>query len=425
MSGAPRVERGASGLRVVCEHMPSARSVALGVWIGVGSRFEHPREGGVSHFLEHMLFKGTPRFEAREIAELFDGLGGEINAATSRDYTVVYARVLDTHAERALDVVADMVQRPTFADLDRERGVVLEEIAMYEDEPQDLVHDLAISAVFPEQALGRPVIGTREVIGSVPEAEMRDYHARHYRAPNIVVSGAGGITADRLTELGEELFGHLATGGDTAVIERARGGDPHLLVREKPTEQYHLCVAGPGVSRDDPRRHAQSVLDTIVGGSMSSRLFQEIREKRGLVYSVGSYTMGFADTGLLGVYLGTREESLTEACEILGRELVRIATEPVPEEELTRAKEHIKGRVVLSLESPATRMNRIGRAVLTETELLTVDALLARIDAVSADDLLALAAELWHPEHLAAAAIGPSSAPVEAALVPHFGHLIA
>ncbi|MDH3226801.1 MAG: insulinase family protein [Thermoleophilia bacterium] len=425
MSNAPRVERGAGGLRVVCENMPAARSVALGVWIGVGSRFEQVSESGVSHFLEHLLFKGTPRFDAREIAEVFDGLGGEINAATSRDYTVVYVRVLDEHAGRALEVVADMIQRPAFTDLDRERDVVLEEIAMYEDEPQDLVHDMAISAVYPEQPLGRPVIGTTDVISVVPEADMRAYHGRHYRAPNVVVAGAGGISPERLVEISSELFGHLTDAGRAAMIEAAESGEPHLLLREKSTEQYHLCVAGPGVSRDDPRRHAQSVLDTIIGGSMSSRLFQEIREKRGLVYSVGSYTMGFADTGLLGVYLGTREESLAEACDILGRELERIAAEPVPGDELRRAKEHIKGRIVLSLESPATRMNRIGRAVVSETELLTVDELLARVDAVSAEDVLELAASLWHPSKLSAAAIGPRGVIVESALTPRFGHLIA
>jgi predicted Zn-dependent peptidase len=425
VSEAPRVERGAAGLRVVCERMPAARSVALGVWIGVGSRFELPSEAGVSHFLEHLLFKGTPRFGARDIAEVFDGLGGEINAATSRDYTVVYARVLDEHAERALDVVADMVQRPTFTDLDREREVVLEEIAMYEDEPQDLVHDLAIAAVYPEQPLGRPVIGTADVISAVPEHEVRDYHARHYRGPNVVVAGAGGITSEALLELSTQHFGHLTSAGSAASHEPASVAEPHLLVREKATEQYHLCVAGPGVSRDDPRRHAQAVLDAIVGGSMSSRLFQEIREKRGLVYSVGSYTMGFADTGLLGIYLGAREESLAEACDILGRELGRIATEPVPDDELHRAKEHIKGRIVLSLESPVTRMNRIGRAVSSETELLTVDELLARIDAVTRDDLLELATGLWRPEHLSAAAIGPRRGIIEGALGPRFGHLAA
>jgi predicted Zn-dependent peptidase len=225
--------------------------------------------------------------------------------------------------------------------------------------------------------------------------------------------------------LSDGLFEHLTEGGDAASLQSAEAGEPHLLVREKATEQYHVCIAGPGVSRDDPRRHTQSVLDTILGGSMSSRLFQEIREKRGLVYSVGSYTMGFADTGLLGIYLGAREESLVEACDILGRELTRMANEPVPAEELTRAKEHIKGRVVLSLESPATRMNRIGRAVLSETELLTVDELLSRIDAVEVDDIQELASALWRPEQLSAAAIGPRGAIIETALSPHFGHLTA
>jgi predicted Zn-dependent peptidase len=425
VSHAPRLERGASGLRVICETMPGARSVALGVWVGVGSRFEQPPESGVSHFLEHLLFKGTPRYDARRIAEIFDGLGGEINAATSRDYTVVYARVLDEHLATALAVVGDMVQHPVFAELDREREVVLEEIAMYEDEPQDVVHDLAVRAVFPDQPLGRPVIGTRDVVGSVPERDVRTYHRRHYRAPNMVLAAAGGIDPAGLLDMAAASLGELASEGDANPIEPARAGTPALIMREKPTEQYHVCVAGPGVSRDDPRRHAQSVLDTIVGGSMSSRLFQEIREKRGLVYSVGSYTMGFADTGLIGAYLGTREDNLAEACEILGRELTRVAEERIDEDELTRAKEHIKGRVVLGLESPATRMNRLGRTVLAETELLSVDELLARIDAVTAEDLRELAREMWHPRNLSAAAIGARGAVVERALRPRFGQLVA
>jgi predicted Zn-dependent peptidase len=395
------------GLRVVSEAIPGVRSVAVGAWIGVGSRFEMPAEAGISHFLEHMLFKGTPTYSPEEIAQAFDGLGGEVNAATGKDYTVVYARVLDELLDQAMPVLTDMLQRPSFLDLDQEREVVLEEIAMYEDDPQDQIHDLTSLAVFPDQALGRPVIGTADVIGSVPEDGVRAYHRGHYTAPNMVVAAAGNVEHERVMELAEGLLGGLPAEPGAGVFEPARPGPPTLVVKEKATEQYHLCLGGPGLSRNDPRRHAQSVLDTVLGGSMSSRLFQEIREKRGLAYSVGSYAVGYADTGQVGVYLGTREDNLATACEIIAAELRRIGDEPLPDPELRRAKDHLKGRMVLGMESSGTRMNRIGRAVLSGTELLTVDEVVERIEAVTTDDVQALAREHWRPEALSAAAIGP------------------
>jgi predicted Zn-dependent peptidase len=383
--------------------------VALGVWIGVGSRFEAPEVAGISHFIEHLLFKGTPRHSAEQIAQLFDGLGGEVNAATGRDYTVLYSRVLDEHVERAFGVLADMIQRPGFFDLDQEREVVLEEIAMYEDDPQDTVHDLISSAVFPGQALGRPVIGTRGAIAGVPESGIRDYHHAHYTAQNMVVAASGAVEHERLVELSASLLGDLPADAEPRTFEAASAGAPALVVREKTTEQYHLCFGGPGLTRNDPRRHAMSVLDTVLGGSMSSRLFQEIRERRGLAYSVGTWVVGYADTGQVGGYLGTREDNLATSCEILAAELRRMAEQPVPAEELRRAKDHLKGRLVLGLESPATRMNRIGRSVLTDTELLSVDEIIERIEAVGTDDVLELAAAHWAPGDLSVAAIGPKS----------------
>jgi predicted Zn-dependent peptidase len=403
----PVVSQARGGLRIVSEPVPGVRSVAIGVWIGVGSRFERTEEAGISHFLEHMLFKGTPTYSPEEIAQAFDGLGGEVNAATGKDYTVLYCRVLDELVDRAMPVLTDMLQRPTFSDLDQEREVVLEEIAMYEDDPQDQIHDLASLAVFPDQALGRPVIGTAQVIGSVPEDGVRGYHRGHYTAPNIVVAAAGNIAHERVSELAEQLLGELPPEPGAGVFERAQPGPPTLLVKEKPTEQYHLCLGGPGLSRNDQRRHAQSVLDTVIGGSMSSRLFQEVREKRGLAYSVGSYAVGYADTGQVGVYLGTREDNLATACEVVGSELRRIGDEPLADDELRRAKDHLKGRLVLGMESSGTRMNRIGRAVLTATELLTVDEIVSRVEAVTAEDVSDLAREHWQPESLSAAAIGP------------------
>jgi len=404
----------AGGLRVVSEPLSGVRSIALGLWIGVGSRFERPSEGGISHFIEHLLFKGTERFSAAGIAEAFDAIGGEVNAATGRDHTVLYTRVLDEHLDRAFDVLADMLVRPAFRELEQERQVILEEILMYEDDPGDLVHDLMSEAVFPDQPLGRPVIGTSEVIGGLPEEEIRAFHAGHYTAGNIVVAASGSIDHAHLVDLAERHLGDLARGVAHGV-QAAAPGTPRLVARAKPTEQYHVALGGPGLDRSDDRRHAMGVLDVVLGGSMSSRLFQEIREKRGLAYSVGTYSVGYSDTGQVGVYLGTREDNLVEASEIIARELRRMGEEPVPADELARAKEHLKGRLVLGLESPATRMHRIGRSVLSGTELLDVDEIIARVEAVTADDVLALAREFWDPSGLSIAAIGPRTDAVRAA----------
>ena len=412
----PQLTTTGGGLRVISEPLPGVRSVALGIWVGVGSRFERESEAGISHFIEHLLFKGTPDYSAQQIAELFDGLGGELNAGTGRDYTVFYTRILDEHIDAAVPVLADMLQRPGFFDLDQEREVVLEEIAMYEDDPQDKVHELVGAAVFPGQSLGRPVIGTADVIAGVDVGGLRGYFRDHYTAPRMALAASGNIEHDRLVAIGETLLGGLPTSGVPAAFEAAKAGPPVLVVHEKVTEQYHLAFGGPGISRSDPRRHAQSVLDTILGGSMSSRLFQEIREKRGLAYSIGSYSSGYADAGQVGLFLGTRGDNLETACEVIATELRRIPSDEVPAPELRRAKEHLKGRLVLSLESPAMRMNRLGRAVVTDTELLPIDEIIARVEAVTSQDVQELAAEYWQPESFSLAAIGPDGDIVRSAV---------
>jgi predicted Zn-dependent peptidase len=404
----PRLDTTSRGLRVVSEPMSGVRSVALGIWIGVGSRFETPAQAGVSHFLEHLLFKGTPQYTAEQIAQIFDGFGGEVNAATGRDYTVVYIRVLDEILERGMPVIADMLLRPTFAELDQERQVVTEEIAMYADDPEDQVHDMLARAIFPDQPLGRPVIGTADVIGSIPKAQIAAYHAHHYRAPNMVVAAAGNIDHDTLVALSDQLLGDLPTGAGPDAPAPAVHSGPRLALVEKPTEQVHLCIGGPGLTRSDARRHAQAVLDTLLGGLMSSRLFQEVREKRGLAYSVGSYTAGYADAGQAVVHLGTREDNLGLCCEIIGNELRRLRDEPIDPPELRRAKDHLKGRLVLGTESPGTRMNRLGRVVVTDSELLTIDEIIDHVEAVTPTDIAELAAEFWQPEGMSVAVVGPN-----------------
>jgi predicted Zn-dependent peptidase len=408
-----------SGERVITEQLGHVRSAAVGYWIGAGSRDEDAGEAGVTHFIEHLLFKGTASYSALEIAEIFDGLGGELNAATSREHTLVYARIPDHHLETAMDVMGEMVFAPTFADLDAERDVVLEEIAMYEDAPQELVHDLIADAVFGDHPLGRPVIGTADVISSIPRESIARYHEEMYAPGNIVVAAAGNIEHDRIVELVVRTLEARRASTEARPYVRpplVQAPPPQLRFQRKDTEQYHVCLAAPGISRSDRRRFAVSLLDAILGGSASSRLFQEIREKRGMAYAVYSFVSQYTDTGQIGVYLGTREDNLADALAITGEQIADIAAGNLPERELQRAKENLKGRILLSMESTSTRMNRLGKSLITDSELLSLDRVVAEIDAVEADSVAELAAALLAPDRLSAACIGPSEERFVAAL---------
>ena len=399
-----------SGERVISEKVPSVRSVSLGFWIGAGSRDEKEDRAGVSHFIEHLLFKGSQSYDAQQIAETFDAMGAELNAATSREHTVVYSRVPDRHVEEAVRVMTDMVFAPAFADLDQEREVVLEEIAMYEDTPQELVHDLFSQAVFGAHALGRPVIGTADVISTVSRRAIAGYHRSMYTGGNIVVSAAGNITHERLIELLQRFERESA--GEAHRVPRVRRPfvsepPPGLRFQCKDTEQYHVCLGAPGIARYDDRRFAASLLDSILGGSASSRLFQEIREKRGMAYSVYSFGSQYTDTGLVGVYVGTREENLTACIEICVEQIAEIASGKLRDGELDRAKESLKGRIMLSMESTSNRMSRLGKSLISDSELLTFERIFAEIDAVDVDALVGLAAALLPPERLSASGVGP------------------
>jgi len=410
-----------SGERVVSERLDHVRSAAIGYWIGAGSRDETEAKAGISHFIEHLLFKGSSEHTALEIAELFDEFGGELNAATSREHTVVYSRVPDVHVEKALDVMSDMVFSPLFDDLDAERDVVLEEIAMYEDTPQELVHDLIAQAIFGSHALGRPVIGTAEVISSVSRRTLQSYHRALYTPANIVVAAAGAVDHAQLVALVEravERRSSVEPGRPRVRPMLAKLPKPGLRFQRKDTEQYHVCLGAPGVSRSDRRRFAASILDAILGGSASSRLFQEIREKRGMAYSVYSFLSQYADTGQLGVYVGTREENLADTLAIAVEQIGDIASGNLRARELERAKENLKGRIVLSMESTSTRMHRLGKALVTDSELLTLDRVVAEIEAVEGELVCELAATLLAPERLSAAGIGPSEERFVAALEP-------
>ena len=400
-----------TGERVISEPVPGVRSVALGFWVGAGSRDEPDARAGVSHFIEHLLFKGSSRYSAQEIAEIFDELGGELNAATSRETTVVYARVPDEKLETALDVMSDMVFRPAFADVDSEREVVLEEIAMVEDTPHDLVHDVAAQAVFGTHPLGRPVIGRAEVISSVSRRGLTAYHRRAYASERIVVAAAGNVRHEELVTLlreRRERTGEADGGPSRKPLRRLPA--PGLRFVRKDTEQFHVCLGAPGIARTDERRFTASVLDAIVGGSASSRLFQEIREKRGMAYSVYSYSSQYSDAGQVGLYVGTREENVPECLEIAVRELDDLASGNVRADELQRAKENLKGRLLLSLESTSNRMTRLGKATVTDAPLLSIEEVVERLEAVTSEDVAELAGSLFAPSRLSAAGIGPSEA---------------
>jgi predicted Zn-dependent peptidase len=416
VTGEARCSELGSGVRVVTEEVPSVRSVALGLWVRTGSRDETPAQAGVSHFLEHLLFKGTERFSAIEISERFDGLGASVNAATGKETTHLHARFLDEHTEEVFDLLAEMLLAPTYPDIDSERDVVLEEIAMYEDEPQDRVHDILAGAVFGEHPLGRRVLGEAEVIASIPVPDIDAYHRARYTGANVVVGAAGHLEHEQIVALAERLVSPEAGGNGNAAA--TPDDEARLRFYEKDTEQYHICFGAPGINREDERRYALAVLDSIFGGSTSSRLFREVREKRGLAYSVGSYNEQYTDSGLVATYVGTREDNVEEACSIIGAELERLRSEPVSGAELARAKENVKGRLVLSSESTAARMTRISRATLFGLPIDSLDEMLAKVDAVEVDELTELAGELYGAGRLSAACVGRGEDRFRAALAP-------
>ncbi|HUR84901.1 MAG TPA: pitrilysin family protein [Solirubrobacteraceae bacterium] len=397
-----------SGVRIVTEAMPSVRSATLGLWIATGSAVETTAEAGLSHLVEHMLFRGTDRYGSLEIDQIFDTMGAELNAGTGKESTSVYARVIDEHLPLAFDVVSDMVWHPRLAadDLANEREIVLEEIAMYEDDPQDRVFDVLGEAVFGDHPLGRAVIGSADVVGSTSAETLAGFHAAHYAPSGIVIAAAGSLDHDAIVELARAI--EVAAGPSSPVPPPLTADQltPRLRFLRKDTEQYHLAIGAPAITRYDERRFALRVLDNILGGTSSSRLFQEVREHRGLAYSVFSFQSLHADTGQIGLYLGTRPDNVEPALQVVAGELARLRADGVTADELERSKENVKGRIVLSLESTAARMNRLGAAVLNDMPLLSVDEVVRRIEAVTLDDLAELTSDLLAPERLSAAGVG-------------------
>jgi predicted Zn-dependent peptidase len=391
------------GLRVVTESMPGVRSAAFGVWVGVGSRDERPNQAGATHFLEHLLFKGTTRRSALDISMALDAVGGEANAFTAKENTCYYARVLDTDLPLAVDVVCDLVTSATVtgADVDGERGVVLEEIAMRDDDPGDLVHDVFAEALWGDTPLGRSVLGTVESITGMPRSVVNGYYRRRYTAPRIVAAAAGNVDHATVVRLVKKAFaaGGFLDGDGTPEMPHiptrvpvARAG---LTVLDRPTEQANLVLGMPGLARTDSRRFVLAVLNAAVGGGMSSRLFQEIREKRGLAYSVYSFVSHFAEAGMIGVSVGCQPKRAREVVGLAREVLADVAAHGLTEAELDLGKGQLRGGLVLGLEDSGSRMSRIGKAELVLGEHPSVADSLDRIDEVTVDQARELAAELF------------------------------
>jgi predicted Zn-dependent peptidase len=436
-----------SGVRVVSERVPGVRSVALGMWVATGSVAESDEQAGISHLLEHMLFRGSARFGSQEIDQIFDAMGAEINAGTDKETTSLYTRVLDRHLERAFEVMSDMLWQPRFGELEAEREVVLEEIAMYEDDPQDRVFDVLGGAIFGAHPLGRAVIGNAEVVRGLTREQLASFHAERYRPREIVIAAAGSIEHEALLDMARLAAARDgSTPRDAASPQSALDGTParetspatgaangtapqppivqapeferRARFLEKDTEQYHVCVGGAGMAREDERRYALRVLEGVLGGTTSSRLFQEVRERRGLAYSVFTFSNLYAHTGEIGLYVGTRPDNVRQALAVIAAELERCVADPASEEELVRSRENLKGRVVLGMESTGARMSRLGASVLHGLPILSMNEMLERIDAVDIDQVRELAAGLFAPAQLSAAGVGPAESEFLAAIEP-------
>jgi predicted Zn-dependent peptidase len=377
-----------SGLRVVTEALPGLRSVTLGMWVGSGTRDETDIESGASHFLEHLLFKGTEDRSAREIAEAIESVGGEMNAFTTHEQTVFYVRVPDTELELAFDILSDIVWQPAFreADVESERQVILEEIGMRDDTPDDLVHELFEQAIFPAHPLGREVLGRERTIKAMTRERIAEYHRAHYHPSNVVVAAAGNLAHEEVLERIEVRFPRR----DVARPDRPHPPLPDtepIVVTTRPTEQDHLVLGVRALPALDPDRYAFTVLNQALGGGMSSRLFQSVREDRGLAYSVYSYRAAYDDTGFLAIYAGTAPDRVHETLGVIRDELDAVLRDGLADLEIEAAKGHIAGSLAMSLETSSSRMRRIGRSEQLEREVPSIDELVARIRSVTADDV--------------------------------------
>ena len=403
------------GLRVITEQMAGVRSVSIGVWVGVGSRDETPTQHGCSHFLEHLLFKGTRGRSAMDISVALDAVGGEFNAFTAKEYTCFHARVLDVDLPLAVDVLGDMMTDSLIAasDVEAERDVILDEIAMHDDDPDDVVHNLFAEQAWGNGPLGRPIAGTMESITTINREQVLRFYRRHYRPANMVVAVAGNVDHAKAVRLVRRAFrrNDFLSGDDLPLAPRSgdhvRRVHAGTVTARRPLEQVNLVLGVNGLTRNDDRRFALGVLNTALGGGTSSRLFQEVRERRGLAYSVFSFASHHADAGLVGVSVGCLPNKLDDVLSTVRAELAKVADDGITEEELERGKGQLRGGLVLGLEDSGSRMSRLGKAELVYDELLSLDEVIRRVEAVTRDDVRAIAAELFtQPEILAI--VGPA-----------------
>jgi predicted Zn-dependent peptidase len=397
-----------NGLRVVTERLPYVKSVSVGIWVNIGSRDEQDAEAGLSHFIEHMIFKGTERRSTLQIAKEIDQVGGMANAFTAKEYTCFHARVMSGHMPRILDLLTDIFLNSVFdeTNIDRERQVILQEICMTEDTPDEHVHDLFNQNFWPGAALGRSILGSIETVSSLGRQDIRRYQDRYYLPGRIVVAAAGDLEHQAFVDLISPAFSALPHSSNHHVRRPPRSQNG-LSITSKDLEQVHLCLGASFPTALDKERYAAAVFSTLLGGNMSSRLFQEVREKRGLAYAVYSFLSSYVDAGLLGVYAGVATEHVNETIDLILAEIRKLCSEPVTETELAAAKEHLKGSVVLSLESTDNIMTRLAKNEITYERYVGLDEILRAIDAVTAEDLRRLAEAYLHRDSLALTLLGP------------------
>jgi len=387
--------------------MTQVRSVSIGVWLTRGSRHETAEQGGIAHFVEHMLFKGTATRSAEDIAQAIDSIGGQLDAFTAKEYASYYIKVLDEHLPLALDILADIVRNPAFTadDVEREKKVVVEEIKMVEDTPDDLVHEIFTQGFWENHPLGRPILGTKETVESFTTERLRDYFANAYTARNLIVAAVGNLEHERVRELVDEKFGTLSAPGQAMADEAPRVA-PKILIRNKELEQSHLCMGVSSYPQNHDDRYSSYVLNTLLGGSMSSRLFQNVREKRGLAYAVFSGLSAYRDAGTFTVYAGCANEAVGEVLDLIVEELRGVKAGPVPEAELQRSKDHLKGSLMLSLENTASRMSHLARQEIYFDRQFGLDETLRGIERVSAADVQRVAADLFRNGSVSATVLG-------------------
>ncbi|MBI2188879.1 MAG: insulinase family protein [Acidobacteria bacterium] len=387
--------------------MPHVRSVSIGVWLARGSRHEPVEQSGIAHFVEHMLFKGTATRTAEDIAQTIDSIGGQMDAFTAKEYASYYIKVLDEHLPLAVDVLSDIVMRPAFSpvDIDREKKVVLEEIKMVEDTPDDLVHELFTEHFWRNHPLGRPILGTRETVESLDADGLRRYFTSAYSSPNLIVVAVGNVEHDQVRDLVRRYCEGLPSSSDR-VMDKPPRVVPDVLIRNKELEQSHVCLGTSGYQQDHADRYASYVLNTVLGGSMSSRLFQNVREKRGLAYAVFSGLSAYRDAGSVTVYAGCANEAVGELVDVVIAELRRLKEEMLPDPELRRAKDHLKGSLMLNLESTSSRMSHLARQEIYFDRQFGLDETLDGVERVTADDVQRVARDLFTDGALAATVLG-------------------